>query len=216
MLPSVFLIQEEKMSTISYVRINDYNLPLDFQVTGMGPTRISKLPPDTKKILDSHPLVNALMKKYQKNVKQWADHLNIKDLSEDPLMSCVQLSERIVSKGYHKEKKLVMKDWELDILPPQIALFKNLAYLDLSGNHLRRLFPELPSLMELEELDISGNKVEIPDLSHLPKLRIIKANSCGLLAIPDWVQRCKSLELFECNNNCANINSHTMDIGIYD
>lgn len=108
---------------------------------------------------------------------------------KDPLIACVKFSERIRSQKLHLNKQLSLKELGLTLIPPQIALFENVTHLDLSGNKLRKVFPELPYFHQLEELDISGNEgLELPDLSHLENLRVIKANRCGWREVPSWIQ----------------------------
>lgn len=183
------------MSSVSFVRLQDPCLTLNFEVTGTGPNRIYSLPTGVE-VLERHQFVDLLMSKYQKTIAICVERLG----GQHVPTHFVKFSQWIIEKKHHEATKLDMKGWELDILPPQIALFQNLKELDLSENKLRRLFPELPFLESLEVLDVSGNQVELPDLSHLPKLRIVKANRCGLLSIPKWVSECPTLH-FEAEGN---------------
>lgn len=189
------------MSSITYVRIEDPYYPLNFKVTGTGPTRISELPPSVEKVANGHHLLNILMSQYQKGIEKCAKKWNLVDVPQDPMVCCAKFSEWVVKNQHHNNTHLDLSNLELEILPPQIGLFRELTHLNLSGNHLRRLFPELTSLQNLQELDISGNTVELPDLSSLPHLRVVKANDCNLVEVPQWISKCPKLQSIEMKDN---------------
>ncbi|MCB1067388.1 MAG: leucine-rich repeat domain-containing protein [Simkania sp.] len=200
------------MSSVQYYEGGYYcyhqtHLDLCFQVnpTKTGLNRICEIPQASVSSLfvdQWFDYVKYLLELYKSAIltiaKQW--DLTLEGTS---LEVSEKFSSLIVAKEYHKMEKLSLKGLGLSSLPPQIGLFKDLKELDLSGNNLVILFPELTRLDSLEVLDISGNQVGtmLPDLSGLPNLRGLRANRCGLGAVPEWLNRCPKLEFVELHGN---------------
>ena len=77
-----------------------------------------------------------------------------------------------------KKTELDLSGNQLTSLPPEIASFTNLTELNLSGNQLTSLPPEIASLTNLTELNLSGNQLtslpsEIITLKYLTLLDIV-------------------------------------------
>ncbi|CCB88292.1 leucine-rich repeat domain-containing protein [Simkania negevensis] len=190
-----------------YYRYPQTHLDLCFQVNSSktGLNRICEIPKASVSSLfvdEGFVFVKYLLELYKNSIltiaKQW--DLTLEGTS---LEVSEKFSSHIVANEYHKKEKLSLKGLGLSSLPPQIGLFKDLKELDLSGNNLVILFPELTRLDSLEVLDISGNLVgtTLPDLSGLLNLRILRANKCGLGAVPEWLNRCPKLEFVELQGN---------------
>jgi len=169
-------------------------LNLYFQHSLFGMSRVTALPREALLSSDAlHPVsvfvyLDDQLKKIQEAITVIGRTFGW-EAPAKPLVACVQFSEWITRQKLHLSKKLSLKGLGLTLIPPQMALFKDVTHLDLSGNKLRRVFPELPYFSKLEELDISGNEgLELPNLSHLKNLRVIKANCCGWREIPSWIQ----------------------------
>lgn len=187
-----------------YYRYPQTHLDLCFHAHLFGANRIPKVPTGSVPMLfvdEGIAHVRYLLGLYKTAVLSIAECWKLR-IEGTPLEVCEKFTRLVVDGEYNKSTKLSLSGIGLAHLPPQIALFRDLEELDLSENQLVILFPELPQLKGLEVLDVSGNKgVMLPDLSALPNLRVLRANNCGLGAVPQWLDQCPKLERVELKNN---------------
>lgn len=187
-----------------YYRFPQTHLDLCFRAHAFGANRIPKVPTGSVPMLfvdQGITYVRYLLDLYKTAVLSIAEHWKLR-VEGTPLEVCEKFTRLVVMNEYNKRTELSLSGIGLAHLPPQIALFRDLKELDLSDNQLVILFPELPQLEDLEVLDVSGNKgVMLPDLSTLPNLRILRANNCGLGAVPEWLDKCPKLERVELKSN---------------
>jgi len=187
-----------------YFRYQQRHLNLCFELQTLGANWVAEIPQDVMPVLffdERFIFVEELLKSYRVAIAAIGKSFGW-TAPESPVACCAQFSELLVGKKMHQWTELSLESLGISILPPQISLFRQLTHLDLSGNKLKRLFPELLSLGTLEVLDVSGNEnIMLPDLSALPRLRMIKANGCCWSEIPAWMEESASLEEVELKNN---------------
>jgi hypothetical protein len=109
--------------------------------------------------------------------------------------------KKISFKNIHKEKYLMLGN-------PDLSVFENLEYLDLSYNQLTHIPLSVSSLVNLKTLIISHNQInEIPDdfFEKLDKLEKIEAQRNLINHIPASLARCKSLISLQLQNNQINL-----------
>ena len=92
---------------------------------------------------------------------------------------------------------------QLTALPPEIMHLTALQRLDLRGNHLTALSPEIRRLTALEHLDLSGNQLTAlpPEIMRLTALEHFDLSGNQLTALPPEIMRLTALEHFDLSGN---------------
>jgi len=108
---------------------------------------------------------------------------NISESQLNAILSCAE-SRIICNDGHITSLDLTGND--LSDLPPEIGNFTNLTYLYLSENKLTELAPEISKLTNLAEFFISKNKlVSLPDeIGNLINLKALYLDSNELVRLP--------------------------------
>ncbi len=91
----------------------------------------------------------------------------------------------------------------IQILPKEIGLLKNLKYLDIKDNILKSIPKELGNLTQLQHLDLGSNRLEsIPkELGNLEKLQRLNISNNLLTSIPKELGNLKQLTLLLLEKN---------------
>eukprot|EP01119_Soliformovum_irregulare_P024172 TRINITY_DN8602_c0_g1_i4.p1 TRINITY_DN8602_c0_g1~~TRINITY_DN8602_c0_g1_i4.p1 ORF type:complete len:524 (+),score=192.07 TRINITY_DN8602_c0_g1_i4:1296-2867(+) len=86
---------------------------------------------------------------------------------------------------------------------PNLAMFTNLAVLDLSGNRLVQVGPHLETLTNLRELFLNGNNLNqlSQEISPLTKLEKLRLENNDLSAFPMGITNLKKLEELSLSGN---------------
>ena len=106
-----------------------------------------------------------------------------------------ELLQRIKQAAREKTTRLNLSGNHLTALPPEIGQLSNLSQLDLRGNQLTALPPEIGQLSNLSQLDLRANQLialpaEIGQLSNLSQL-VLMANQ--LTALPAEIGQLSNL-----------------------
>lgn len=93
-------------------------------------------------------------------------------------------------------KKLDLSGNQLTVLPPEIGLLRNLQKLNLRDNKLTTLPPEIGQLISLIRLDLSGNQLATlpPELCQLRNLQELNLRDNKLTALPPEVGQLRNLQ----------------------
>lgn len=104
-------------------------------------------------------------------------------LQFDTLSTYTNLNEAL--KNPDSVIKLVLKKKKLKEFPVEISQFKNLQYLDVSGNKIKEIPPTIGQLSQLQFLNISKNKIEYfpSNISELKNLKWLIAHKNEITAI---------------------------------
>ncbi|MBW6483033.1 MAG: leucine-rich repeat domain-containing protein [Vicingaceae bacterium] len=91
--------------------------------------------------------------------------------------------------------RLTLKKSKLTELPQEIYNFKNLRYLDVSGNQLKEIPAELANLPQLQYLDFSDNLVtEVPKaIGKFDSLTVLILNHNDIVTLPTEIGALKKL-----------------------
>lgn len=102
--------------------------------------------------------------------------------------------------------KLALRREHLKEFPPEIFLFKNLQFLDLSRNNIKELPDSIGNLKNLQVLHLSRNDLESlpPSIGNLSHLRVLEVNQNNLSSLPPAIGRLKSLVYMDLWSNNLN------------
>ena len=100
-------------------------------------------------------------------------------------------------------KHLNLSGQKLKKIPPEVFEFPNLKTLDLSKNKIIVLPKEIALLTKLEEIDVTGNHIEeLPkEIGNLKRLRILRFRNNKLYALPKEIGELGRLEIADFNGN---------------
>jgi Leucine-rich repeat (LRR) protein len=114
------------------------------------------------------------------------------------------------------EKELDLSGQGIERIPPELAELTQLTVLDLGNNNLAELPDFIGELVSLEYLDISHNKVEsLPDsLGKLVSLETLNLSSNLIKDIPDAVKNLPALEKLTITDNKIETLSEALNIFI--
>jgi len=95
--------------------------------------------------------------------------------------------------------RLNLRKKKLKSIPPEVFLFKNLNYLELSSNRINNIPKEISSLANLQYLYIGKNKIEsIPiELTQLKHLKVLSLNRNGIKSLPKEIGSMYSLRILD-------------------
>lgn len=118
------------------------------------------------------------------------------DLSVTPFKSGPQLLE-IPSHIFETDalEVLDLSGNAIERIPPEIGKLHRLKSLSVAANRLTSLPPELFELKSLERLDITGNALRfVPQgIMSLPNLRQLSFGADDMVIAPEWLKECKGL-----------------------
>ncbi|KAF5419007.1 MAG: hypothetical protein C5S49_00980 [Candidatus Methanogaster sp.] len=102
-----------------------------------------------------------------------------------------------------KQPGLDLSGNQLTALPPEIAKLASLTELDLSGNQLTALLPEITKLTSLTELYLSNNQLTAlpPEIAKLTKLTGIYLSGNQLTALPPEIAKLTNLTVLNLSFN---------------
>ena len=100
-------------------------------------------------------------------------------------------------------KSLDLSGQELTTLPPEIGLLTNLTSLDLGINQLTALPPEIWQLTNLTTLDLFGNQLTAlpPEIGRLTNLTTLNLAAIQLSALPPEIGRLTNLTSLDLSGN---------------
>lgn len=98
---------------------------------------------------------------------------------------------------------LLLRDKGLVSLPKEVAKFKNLKSIDLSGNKLTSFPTELLQLPGLAIVDLSNNTIKsVPaDISKMTQLTRLNLKNTGITTLPASIGACKGLVFLDVSRN---------------
>ncbi|MGP1386773.1 MAG: COR domain-containing protein [Thainema sp.] len=118
-------------------------------------------------------------------------------LSEDELRKLINQAAR------GRRTKLDLSGNQLTMLPPEIAQLQFLQLLDLSRNQLTTLPPEIIQLQSLRSLSLSGNQLTTlpPEIIQLQSLQSLSLNGNQLTTLPPEIIQLQSLRSLSLSGN---------------
>jgi Leucine-rich repeat (LRR) protein len=93
------------------------------------------------------------------------------------------------SNGLEKTSEWNLRDKNLYEFPECLCAFSDTSKLDLSRNHLESISPAIGNMVNLTDLSVSENqnlKFLPSEIARLPHLDALRAENCGLTALPDF------------------------------
>jgi internalin A len=113
------------------------------------------------------------------------------------LLSAIQHARRT------GQQELNLSGQGIGVLPPEIGTLDQLRELNLAGNHLEVLPEEIGDLRGLQQLDLSSNRLtSIPSsIGNLEGLKGFDLRSNKLTALPDSIGNLRELEALQLNVN---------------
>jgi hypothetical protein len=112
----------------------------------------------------------------------------------------LQLIEKVAR---NKQTGLDLTGNDLTSLPPEIEKLMNLTSLYLSGNDLTSLPPEIGKLMNLTSLYLSGNQLTSlpPEIGKLTKLTTLYLSKNQLTSLPSEIGKLTNLTMLGLSGN---------------
>ena len=108
-----------------------------------------------------------------------------------------EVRQRIERAAHEGATKLDLSGEGLTFLPPEISQLSQLRELHLYGNQLTALPPEIGQLSQLEELNLSNNQFTdlLPEIGQLSQLQILYLGGNQLTALPPEICQLPQLRL---------------------
>jgi Leucine-rich repeat (LRR) protein len=102
-----------------------------------------------------------------------------------------------------KVVRLHLKKLKLDSIPPEVFSLPNLQELDVSRNRITYLSPDIAKLKNLQVLNISSNKLEkLPhEIGELGNLKKLFANRNNIISLPPTIGELSQLRLLDLWSN---------------
>ncbi|MGJ3244528.1 MAG: COR domain-containing protein [Elainellaceae cyanobacterium] len=112
----------------------------------------------------------------------------------------LQLIDRAYEEGW---EKLDLAGNDLEELPPEIGHLTNLQRLDLSSNSLSSLPAEIGQLTNLQALDLSSNSLSSlpPEIGQLTNLQRLDLSSNSLSSLPAEIGQLTNLQTLKLSSN---------------